>query len=111
MSLTRIVPASVPSLFHSSQPAFGSNPEKKIVPSTLASGPFRPPAPRPGPGQTSFTSTVPASVPSLFHSSQPVSGANAMKYSTPPASVSQLGPDEHRPGQMFLTSTVPSAVP
>ena len=37
------------------------------------------------PGRMSFTSTVPADVPSLFHGSRPLVGSLAVKYSVPPA--------------------------
>ena len=75
-SASRRVPALVPSLFHSSRPAGPDAPSsavKNSVPSTSSrrSGP-KPPEP----GTMSFTSTVPALVPSLFHSSKPV-GASA----------------------------------
>ena len=72
MSLTRTVPASVPSLFHNSSPLLGSFALKKSVPFTLVR--VR------GdelslPGWMSLTRTVPASVPSLFHNSSPLLGS------------------------------------
>ncbi len=45
-----------------------------------------------GPGPISWTSTVPATVPSVTNSSRPVSGIVAEKYSRPaPAGVSPCG--------------------
>src|SRR5262249_2527585 len=59
MSLTRTVPAAVPSVFHSSSPCVGSPSvlEKKTVPLTFTR--LTPP--------TALSSTVPEAVPSLFH--------------------------------------------
>src|SRR5436190_2037797 len=59
----------------------------------------------------SLTSTVPASVPSLFQSSVPVPESEAVKKSVPPTAVRAAGDDELFPDTMSLTSTVPSGVP
>ena len=59
----------------------------------------------------SRTITVPASVPSLFHNSRPLTGSDAAKNSVPPTLVSPCGADSTIPGQMSLTSTVPAGVP
>ncbi len=61
-------------------------------------------------GLMSSTSTVPAAVPSVFHSSVPVT-VKAEKKTVSPTTVSSAGTDEPRPGLMSLTSTVPAAVP
>ena len=63
------------------------------------------------PGLMSLTSTVPAAVPSLFHSSVPKSGWNAVKKSVPLTLVSQEGLEDPAPGLMSFTSTVPAVVP
>ena len=68
MSLTSKVPASVPSLFHSSFPPLPSLAVKKSVPFTSVSGDGKEPI---APGEMSRTSTVPAAVASLFQSSTP----------------------------------------
>src|SRR2546425_13922 len=63
----------------------------------------------------SRTSTVPASVPSLFQSSRPVSGRLATKKTLLPTRTKKLDAeysiDEPAPMLMSLTSTVPSEVP
>ena len=58
-----------------------------------------------------MTSRVPASVPSLLHSSVPVSGRKAAKNRILPTRVSESGEDEPAPGTMSLTRAVPSALP
>ena len=68
MSLTRTVPAAVPSLFHSSSPVEPSSAVKNSVPFTFVRLLGSEPAPL---GMMSLTRTVPAAVPSLFHSSTP----------------------------------------
>src|SRR5262245_24181779 len=74
MSLTRTVPAAVPSLFHSSWPLVPLEAEKNNVPLTFVSSwtfelePYE----LPPPGRMSLTRTVPAAVPLLFHSSSPL---------------------------------------
>ena len=82
MSLTRTVPASVPSLFHSSAPWSPSSAAKNSVPFTAVrlSGPYDS---RTGSGLMSLTRTVPAAVPSLFHSSAPCAPSLAVKNSVP----------------------------
>ena len=71
MSLTRTVPASVPSLFHSSRPliAVVGREEQRAAHRRQVAG-DEPNGPVPG--LMSLTRTVPAAVPSLFHSSRPV---------------------------------------
>ena len=64
--MTRTVPASVPSDFHSSSPWVPSEALKNTVPLTLVRERG---AADPLPARRSLTSTVPASVPSDFHSS------------------------------------------
>ena len=81
MSLTRTVPAAVPSLFHSSRPcrAVVGREEQRAVDvrqvARVASSQL--------PGLMSLTRTVPAAVPSLFHSSLPWSPSSAVKNSVP----------------------------
>ena len=53
-----------------------------------------------------MTSRVPASVPSLLHSSVPVSGRKAAKNRILPTRVSESGEDEPAPGTMSLTRAV-----
>ena len=76
MSLTRTVPAVVPSLAHSSAPTEPLSAWKNTRPpsSGRAEGRGTPDA---GPGRMSLTSVVPASVPSLVHNSQPVGPSQA----------------------------------
>ena len=88
MSLTRTVPASVPSLFHSSLPLTPSSAEKNSVPPTAVRSSMSEPEP---PGSMSLTRTVPAAVPSLFHSSSPCSPSLARKNSVPPTAVRRNG--------------------
>ena len=95
ISLTRTVPAAVPSLFHSSLPVSGWKALKKSVPLIFRS---RATPAEPAPGTMSLTRTVPAAVPSLFHSSLPVSGRKALKKRVPSTSVSCLRSDEPGPG-------------
>ena len=65
----------------------------------------------PLPGLMSSTSTVPAAVPSLFHSSTPLVPSLAVKKSVPFTFVSDRGLESPLPARMSLTSTVPAAVP
>src|SRR5690348_4128234 len=80
MSLTRAVPAAVPSLFHNSQPVVLSMAARNSVPPTFA---------REfgyellAPGRMSLTRVVPAAVPSLRHSSVPFVPSLAVKNSVP----------------------------
>src|SRR5262245_60999743 len=113
MSLTRVVPAAVPSLFHSSTPRRPSSAAIMSVPLTFVR--------YLGKGKTllglgiSLTRLVPAVVPSLFHSSRPVVPSSAVKNSVPFTVVRYLGPErESEPvlsGLMSLTREVPAAVP
>src|SRR5262245_16473503 len=111
MSLTRTVPAAVPSLFHNSRPFTESSVEKARVPLTLVrlEG-----IELPDPGRMSLTRTVPAAVPSLFHNSKPLAESRATKYSVPltPVRLAKVNGNESLgPGTMSLTRTVPAAVP
>ena len=69
MSLTSTVPASVPSLFQSSDPFVASLAVKNSVPFTFVR--YVGDTNSSAAGQMSLTSTVPARVPSLFQSSYP----------------------------------------
>ena len=88
MSLTRAVPAAVPSLFHSSQPCVPSSAEKNSVPLTFVRSLG---SKRAAAGSMSLTRTVPAAVPSLFHSSHPCVPSLAAKNSVPLTFVRLLG--------------------
>jgi hypothetical protein len=62
----------------------------------------------------SFTNTVPAVVPSVFHSSAPSAVVVAVKYSVSPTTRNSFGADDPKlplPVLMSFTSTVPAAVP
>ena len=74
MSLTRTVPAAVPSLFHSSRPCAPSSAVKYSVPSTFVRS--RGIRSRP-PGLMSLPARCRPSVPSLFHSSSPCTPSSA----------------------------------
>ena len=80
MSLTRVVPAAVPSLFHSSVPWLPSSAAKNSVPFTFVRLLGEDEA---LPALMSLTRTVPAAVPSLFHSSVPCVPSLAAKNSVP----------------------------
>src|SRR5262249_53701414 len=68
--------------------------------------------PPPGPGQVSLTSTVPAGVPSLFHSSSPWTPSSAAKYNMPFTSARPDGFAWHEiEGSRSFTITVPAVVP
>ena len=58
-----------------------------------------------------LTSTVPARLPSDFHSSTPWVPSSAEKNTRPPTSVNEWGYDSRPPGAMFLTRTVPARLP
>src|SRR3954453_17251716 len=103
MSFTSIVPAGVPSVFHSSAPAMPSVAAKSIVPFKLMK-PFgeeelghEPYGLELWPGKMSLTSTVPPDVPSVFHSSRPF--ASTAENSTPlvPNGVKELGDEPVAP--------------
>jgi hypothetical protein len=59
----------------------------------------------------SLTWTVPAAVPSLFHSSTPDNELLAAKKSVPFTLVRELGFEPMEPAKMSLTWRVPAAVP
>ena len=65
----------------------------------------------PASGLMSLTITVPAAVPSLFHSSRPFVPSSALKKSMPPTAVSAPILLSFKPGAMSFTITVPAAVP
>ena len=110
MSLTRTVPAAVPSLFHSSSPCaavVGREEQRAVDVRQVAGTGYE----LPPPGLMSLTRTVPAAVPSLFHSSTPLTPSSAEKNSVPFTFVSRWGSSCRLPGLMSLTRTVPAAVP
>src|SRR5262245_25444069 len=104
MSLTRVVPAAVPSLRHSSRPCTPSSATKNRVPFTtsriMGSEPLAVML-----LLMSVRRVVPAAVPSLRHNSRPLR-SKADKNNVPSTSV-RLSGEEHSE----LTRTVPAAVP
>ena len=70
MSITREVDSSLPLVFHNSRPAAASRAVKKSVPFTPVRSSGEAEA---LPGLMSRTRTVPATVPSVIHSSHPLS--------------------------------------
>ena len=109
MSLTRTVPAAVPSLFHSSTPCVPSSAAKNSVPFTFVRSlgyELR------LPGLMSLTRTVPAAVPSLFHSSDAVRAVvGREEQRAVDVRRASSGTTLALPGLMSLTRTVPAAVP
>src|SRR5262245_50880060 len=113
MSSTRVVPAGVPSVAHSSEPVDPSFAVKKTrLPTTVRLLGDEPVVRL---GLISLTRNVPAAVPSLRHSSKLLADAGpsvAEKYATPLRAtilgncIALVGP-----GRMSLTMTVPAAVP
>src|SRR5712671_6176169 len=85
MSFTRTVPASVPSLFHSSGPVTPSAAEKNQAPLKKTNSEGKRVPPSPGKEWSvavvlmSFTRTVPVPVPSVFHSSIPLTPSLAAR--------------------------------
>src|SRR4051794_15760625 len=59
----------------------------------------------------SLTSTVPAGVPSLFHSSRPCTASPAWKYTVSPIFTRPLGYEPRSPPWMSATSVVAAVVP
>src|SRR5258708_5807230 len=59
----------------------------------------------------SRTSSVPAAVPSLLQSSQPVLPTSALKNAVPPTLMIPLGNELLGPGRISLTILVPAVVP
>ena len=111
-SVTRTVPNAVPSERHSSWPWITSLAEKKSVPLTFVREMDDPSRREPvGPGTMSFTSAVPAAVPSLCHSSGPWVPSSALKKRSPLTLVSSDRYELLGPGLMSFTSAVPAAVP
>src|SRR4029453_9428661 len=104
MSFTIVVPAAVPSLFHSSVQAVASKPPKNTV---------LPTAPRPKAGGP--IANVPAAVPSLRCRSEgtvkPGNGRSAVKKRSPPAAVSCPGGALPGPAARSAPSMVPGQVP
>src|SRR6266853_1551573 len=102
MSFTRIVPAPVPSVLHSSRPVTPSSAENSnaLFKTVKAFGEEL----APGVALMSFTRTVPNPVPLLFHSSTPVP-SSAEKYKALLNTVKPSG-EESAVGLMFFTCTV-----
>src|SRR6266480_1965891 len=82
MSFTCTVPNAVPSLFHSLGPV-PSSAEKNHAPLKKANSEGKRPLPPgeecPAPGLMSFTKTVPMALPSVFHSSKPLTPSLAAR--------------------------------
>ena len=111
MSFTNTVPAEVPSLVHSSKPLCAPDAPLLAAKYTLvpiATSPVGAPLPEPW---MSLTSTVPALVPSLFHSSVPLGWLVAEKCRVEPTTARLAGLLLLLPGLMSLTNTVPAVVP
>src|SRR5215217_2050508 len=124
MSLTSVVPFSVPSLFHSSTPCLPSSAAKNtclpmtvtvsgwLQPLGMPQSPCLQRAPGGKSGLMSLMSVVPFVVPSVFHSSSPCLLSHALKsivlgaIDTKPST-----PESPGPGTMSLTTLVPLLVP
>src|SRR5262245_52785687 len=109
MSLTRKVPASVPSLCHSSNPALDEATKKILSPSATA-----PPGEESDVkilGLTSLIKAVPPAVPSVLHGSPRCSASLATKKTTPLTAAKPDGDELDAPGRMSARSAVPSSVP
>src|SRR5258707_14692172 len=117
MSISCTVLPSVPSLFHSSRPLTPSSAEKynallnTVKPAGEELKGARIPPTDPTPGAMSFTCTAPPTVPSLFHSSRPLTPSPAEKYNALLNTAKSLG-EEPAPGValMAITCTGPPAV-
>jgi hypothetical protein len=104
---TTLVPGSVPSLLHSRSPA-----GERAMKASCPCHPTRPVGQlgvAPGGGRASRA--VPASVPSLRHSSRWPWPSLAEKYTIPPATVISAGLPWTGAGARSLTITVPASVP
>jgi hypothetical protein len=120
ISCTIVVPAAVPSLFHSAAPVMPSLAWKNsVVPTAVSCGTLLAGTDEVGPTLMSLTSTVPAAVPSVFHSSVPVVPSLAVKNRVSPTILNSVD-DEEGPekvliepplGLRSLKSVVPAAVP
>ena len=106
MSFTMVVPAGVPSLFHSSTPCVPSSAWKNASPPShrhLRGNELAPP------GLMSLTILVPAAVPSVFHSSTAMGGIDRVEQHQAARELDErvgirAAP---RPGLMSLTSVGP----
>src|SRR3989440_550970 len=112
MSFTKTALPGVPLVFHSSKPVPPSSAEKyKVLLNTVSPvgeellGTWIPPM-ETVPGAMSFTSTVRASVPSVFHSSRPLTPSSAEKYKALPRTVNSRGEET-----TAVTRAVPACVP
>src|SRR4051794_19462702 len=106
MSLTRTVPADVPSLFHSSLPAESPATKKRVFPTAVRDTGELPPVP----ATMSLTRTVPAVVPLLLHNSAPAAWVLARKKRVLPTTVKELML-ELTLASGILTRAVPAVVP
>src|SRR5215212_7404049 len=124
MSLTSVVPFSVPSLFHSSTPCLPSSAAKNnVLPQAVGvSGWLQPlgmpqsPCLQRAPGGKSrlmsLMSVVPFAVPSVFQSSSPCFLSHALKNVVlGDVDTKSSAPESPGPGKMSLTSEVPAFVP
>ena len=104
------VPASVPSLFHTSRPCTASLATKYSMPfkfTNRLTASF-------GTSSNALTRTVPAGVPSVFHSSLPPAASPVTKNKVLPMGVRSTAPNARNPGAELLkvpTSVVPARVP
>ena len=83
MTFSRMVPAVVPSLLQSPWLTPSSARKNSMPPARVSSVGYE----LPEPGLMSLTRTVPAGVPSVFHSSTPLVPSSAVKNTVPFASV------------------------
>src|SRR5262245_38511273 len=106
MSLTRAVPAVVPSVFHNSVPVTPSLAPKYRLPPITSRYEANASC------ELMFvTRKVPTVVPSDFHTCFPVVLSLAAKYNAPLRIFISDGLESPDPDMMFLTMTVPAAVP
>ena len=89
MTFNTVVPLAVPSEIHGSKSLF--SPFRVYINNLLFVTPYSAKSLPIEPGYISFTSTVPAEVPSVFHSSDPCAGSVARKYVTPFINVNWSG--------------------
>ncbi len=107
-SVTRLVPAAVPSLFHTSDPNDGSEALKYRVPLTFVRSPGSMPSLS---GVMSLIRFVPDAVPSLFHSSVLPAASVAMKNSVPLTAVKSWGFELGTPPAMSRSARTTGSEP
>jgi hypothetical protein len=96
-------------LFQSSVPLAPSLAAKYVVPARSPNEAEE--SESPVPAVRSFTGTVPAAVPSLFHSSRPIVSSSAAKRARLPVPTNGAGIEPVAPAKTSCSRTVPAAVP